>query len=166
MSEPIWIDWIIIGVIGISALISLIRGFVREAISLAGWIAAAWLSLTFFESAAVHLAAYVSVPSARLAVAFAGLFIATMLLTGLTASLAGMVVDKTGLTGTDRVLGMLFGAGRGVVIMALLVLAAGFTPLPQDPWWNESQLIAHFERLAVTIRDALPPEVSTQLQFK
>ena len=80
-------------------------------------------------------------------------------------AIAGMIVDKTGMTGTDRVLGMVFGAARGVVITALLVLAAGMTPLPQDPWWRQSALVPQFERLAVTIRETLPPEIATQLDF-
>ena len=87
-----------------SALVSLLRGFVREAISLSGWIAATWLSLTFFEDGAGYLSGYISVPSARLAVAFIALFMGTLLLTGVVATLAGLLIDKTGLTGTDRVL--------------------------------------------------------------
>lgn len=165
MNELIWIDFIILGIVSISALVSFFRGFVREAIALTGWIIASWLSFTYFEDGAVYLATHVSVPSARLALSFIALFVGTLLLTGVIASLADLLVDKTDLKGTDRVLGMVFGAGRGGLIVVLLVMAAGLTPLPQDPWWRQSTLIVHFERLAVTIREALPPEVATHLNF-
>lgn len=165
MSGLIWIDWVILGLIAISAIVSLFRGFVREAVSLAGWIAATWISLTFVDDASAHLVQHVSEPSARLVVAFLALFIGVLLLTGIAGALAGMIVDKTGMSGTDRVLGMVFGAARGAVIVALLVLAAGMTPMPQDSWWRESTLVSHFERLATTIRETLPPEIATKLDF-
>lgn len=165
MNELIWIDYIILGIVAVSAIIGLFRGFVREAISLAGWIAATWLSFTFFEPAAVYLEPHVSVPSARLALAFIALFAGTIFVTGVAASIGALVVDKTEMRGTDQLLGMLFGAARGAVIIALLVTAAGLTPIPQDPWWRQALLIGHFEQLATTIRDALPPEVAAHLNF-
>lgn len=165
MSALIWVDHVLLGLLAVSTLVSLFRGFMREAISLAGWIAAAWLSLNFSTIAADYLVPHVSVPSLRLWLAFLGIFMGTLLLTGVIGAVAGMLVEKTGLTGTDRVLGMIFGAARGVVIGVLLVAAAGLTPLPRDPWWQASVLLPHFERFAVQIRSALPPEVAEYLRF-
>ena len=165
MSVLTWVDFLVLGVITASALVSVFRGFVREAVSLAGWIAATWLAFSLFEPAAEYLTPYVSVPSARLALAFVALFMGTLLVTGVAGALAGLLVDRTGLTGTDRVLGMVFGAARGGVIVALLVVAAGLTPLPQDPWWRQSLLLPHFERVATQMRAALPPEVAEYLRF-
>jgi len=165
VSMLIWADWVILGIVLISALVSLLRGFAREAISLGGWIAATWISLTFLEPGAELLVGHVSQPSARLALSFLALFLGVLLLTGIAATVVGMIVDKTGLTGTDRVLGMVFGAARGLVIVGLLVLGAGMTPLPQDPWWRESVVIPHVERLAITVGDALPPDIASRLKF-
>ena len=145
--------------------ISLTRGFVREAVSLSGWIAAVWLSFTFFEPVAAYLEPHVSVRSARLGLGFVVIFAGVLLVTGVATYVAGAVVKGTGMTGTDRVLGMVFGAARGIVIVAVLVLVAGLTPLPQDAWWQNSHLLPHFERLAEQIRGALPPDVAAQLDF-
>lgn len=122
----IWVDYIIIGVIGLSALISLIRGFVREALSLAVWVLAFFVAWTFFRELAQHLT-WFSLPSVRLGVALAILFLTTLLVGGLVNYLVGQLVDKTGLTGTDRLIGMLFGAARGVLLVTLLILLAGLT---------------------------------------
>ncbi|MCB1762576.1 MAG: CvpA family protein [Gammaproteobacteria bacterium] len=160
----IWVDYIIIGVIGLSALISLIRGFVREALSLAVWVLAFFVAWTFFRELAQHLT-WFSLPSVRLGVALAILFLTTLLVGGLVNYLVGQLVDKTGLTGTDRLIGMLFGAARGVLLVTLLILLAGLTPLPNDPWWNESQLIGYFQELALWLKTLLPEDLAEKFRF-
>ena len=66
----IWIDYAILAVVGISVVISLMRGFVREALSLSGWIAAFWIAIAFSGRGAAFLEGYVTVPSWRVAIAF------------------------------------------------------------------------------------------------
>jgi membrane protein required for colicin V production len=156
----IWIDYAILGVLGLSALLSVLRGFIKEALSLAGWIIAIWLGLAFSEEFAALLSDKISVPSIRMAIAFSVIFFLTLLATGLVIYLVGLLVKKTGLTGTDRMLGVIFGIGRGIIIVGILVLLAGLTPLPDDPWWRESMFVPHFERLAMEIRGLLPPEAA------
>ena len=160
-----WVDYAILAVIALSAIISIIRGFVREALSLAGWILAFWVALTFTRDLAAHLEGQISIPSARLAVAFFVLFFVTLLLTALVNYLAVQLVDKTGLSGTDRMLGVIFGVARGGVIVAILVLLAGLTALPQDPWWREAILLRHFQDLALWIRGFLPPDIASQIRY-
>lgn len=161
----IWVDFIIIGVIALSALISLIRGFVREAFSLAAWILAFWVAWTFFRELAIQLEGMISVQSARLGVAFLILLVATLILGGLVNFLMRQLVEKTGLTGTDRLLGMFFGAARGALLVAILVLLAGLTVLPTDPWWYESALIVYFQELAIWLRDLLPPDIADKFKY-
>lgn len=160
-----WVDYAILAIVALSALISILRGFIREAISLLGWILAFWVSLTFTEDLARHFVGHVSVPSARLGLAFFALFAATLLLTGLVNFLAGQLVEKTGLTGTDRMLGVLFGVGRGAIIVAVLVLLAGLTAMPQDPWWRDSVLLRHFQVIATEIRGFLPPDLAAYIKY-
>ena len=62
-------------------------------------------------------------------------------------------------------IGMIFGAARGVLMIAALVLLAGLTPFPGDPWWQESRLIPYFEELAVWLRDMLPEDVAEKFRF-
>ncbi|HKJ08040.1 MAG: CvpA family protein [Gammaproteobacteria bacterium] len=160
-----WVDYGILAVIGVSALVSLVRGFVREAFSLASWVAALWIALAFFEPLSGRLAQWISIPSLRLGAAFAVLFLAVLLLGALIGYLAGQLVQKTGLTGTDRVLGMVFGFGRGMIIVAVLVLLAGLTAMPRDPWWSESQLLPHFQHLALWLRGFLPGDIAARINY-
>ncbi len=161
----IWVDYALLVVITLSALFSLLRGFVREAISLFGWILAFWVGLSFSHPAAVYLEAYIDIPSVRLAAAFFALFLSVLLLTAIANFIAGKLVDKTGISGTDRVLGMVFGAARGAVIVAVLVLFAGLTALPQDPWWKDALLLGYFQRVAVEIRSYLPADLAVYFNF-
>lgn len=160
-----WVDFVLIGIISVSLLISLVRGFVREALSLAAWVLAFWVSWTFFRELAVHLEPWVSVPSLRLGLAFAVLLLVTLILGAMVNFLISQLVERTGLTGTDRLLGMFFGVARGVVLVAILVLLAGLTPIPNDPWWQESRLIPYFQELAVWLRGFLPVDVAKMFNY-
>jgi membrane protein required for colicin V production len=160
-----WVDFAILAIVGISVLISLWRGFTREALSLAGWIVAVWVALTFADRLQVLLEPYIQVPSLRLIVAFAALFLITLLLAGFVNYLAVQVIKNTGLSGTDRMVGIFFGVARGCVVVAVLVLVAGMTPMPQDPWWSESQLLHYFQDLAVWLRQFLPADIAKSIHY-
>ncbi len=160
-----WVDYVIIGIIGISALISLVRGFVRESISLIVWVAAFALAWSYFQVLSVQLAEWIQTPSLQLGLAFILILLAVLIVGGILGFLIGHLVDATGMSGTDRLLGMIFGATRGAVLVAILVLLAGLTPLPQDPWWMESQLIPHFQNLVAWLLSLLPPDVAEYFQF-
>jgi membrane protein required for colicin V production len=162
----IWIDYILLAIILVSALLSLWRGFVREALSLASWVAALWVALLFFHDLADWLARWIDTPSVRDAVGFGVLFVVTVLIGGLVGYLGGQLVAKTGLTSTDRALGVIFGIARGIVIIAVLVLLAGLTALPQDPWWQESLLLGHFQEMAVWLKSFLPEDIARNIEFQ
>lgn len=141
----VWVDYAILGLIAISALISLMRGFVREFISLATWFVAFLIASQFSEKLAVYFTA-INDPTLRQGAAIFVLFVATLILGGLINYVVGQLVDKTGLSGTDRVLGLVFGALRGVLIVAaLLFFCDAFTPLAKSSWWQDSTLIPHLE---------------------
>jgi len=165
MAELIWVDYVVLGIIGLSALISLVRGFVRETVSLLVWIGAFVVAWSYFRELATYLAEWITTPSIQLGAAFILLLLAVLILGGLLGFLVGQLVDKTGLTGTDRLLGMLFGAARGAILVAILVLLAGLTPLPQEHWWAQSLLIPHFQQLALWLLSLLPPEVAEYFHF-
>ena len=164
-TQLIWIDFIILGIILVSALISLVRGFVREAFSLAVWVLAFWISWTFFRDLSLRMESIITTPSVRLGVAFVILMILSLTVGGLLNYLVIRLINSTGLSGSDRFIGMIFGIARGVLFIAILVLLAGLTPLPQDPWWQQSVLIPYFQELALWLKDLLPPEVAEKFQF-
>lgn len=162
----IWPDYIIIVIIAVSAVISLIRGFVRETLALVGWILSIWVSLLYMNAMATFLKPYLTLPPSIMAlVSFAILFVVTLILAALVSNLVANLVDKTGLSGTDRAIGMLFGIARGILIVGVLVLLAGFTLIPQDPWWKESVFIPHFQQLAVMMKEFLPPDIASKLHY-
>jgi len=160
-----WIDVVIIALIALSAILSLFRGFVREAVALVTWLVALWVAMAFYEDLAAILSQWISLPSAQRITAFAVLFICVLLLGAIVNFLASKLVNKTGLTGTDKLLGIVFGVARGGVIVAILVLLAGLTPLPQDPWWQDSQMLGYFQELAMWMRSYLPNEIADNITY-
>jgi membrane protein required for colicin V production len=164
-SGLIWPDFVIIAVVLLSAAISFVRGFLREAISLAAWVVAIWVGLAFSEGQARLLEPWVETPSIRIGLAFAVLFIATLLIGALVNYLFRQLVEVTGIGGMDRFIGLFFGAARGVVIMALVLLLAGLTPLPQDPWWQQSVLISYLQPLVSWLHGWIPTDLRGQFTF-
>lgn len=140
-----WADWAIIVIFSLSCLIGLIRGLVREALSLVIWIAAVLVAKVFGSQVETLLVNQIETPSVRLMTAYAVLFVATLLLGAMLSYVIGALVRATGLSGTDRLLGMVFGAARAfIVVMALVILLPGFLPVKEDEWWQKAQLIPHF----------------------
>ncbi len=148
-----WADWTILGIIGVSSLFSLKRGFVREALSLVTWVSAFIIARLFSQSLSVVLEPYLETPSVRYIAAFAILFIAALVVGVLINKLVGALVDATGLTGTDRVLGIGFGAARGGLIVVAIVALIGMSPAVNDRWFKESQLIPHFVLMEAWTKD-------------
>jgi membrane protein required for colicin V production len=161
----VWVDYLIIGIIFLSSIISVVRGFIKEVLSLASWALSIWVALMFYPQVATLLNDYISTPSIRIFTAFFALFIVTLILTALVNHLISQLVEKTGLTGTDRALGVIFGILRGAAIVTLLVLIAGATPMPYDNWWQNSLLLEYFEQLAIWVQAFLPADIAEYIHF-
>ena len=136
-------DGVILVVISVSALLSLRRGFTREAFSLFSWVAAFIIARLFGPGLELMLENSIETPSARAAVAFGLLFAATLIVGALINHLLGEIVRVTGLSSTDRLFGMVFGAIRGVLLVVALI-ALGRHLFAADSWWQESMLVPQF----------------------
>lgn len=141
-----WADWAIIAIISASALISLIRGFVREALSLASWAAAFFITVAFHQQMMALLGSLVEKPYLREILAYVLLFAGTLVIGSLLTYLIAEMIKRTGLSGTDRLLGMMFGTTRGLIVVLTLVilLPSMLSGIEQDQWWRDSQLIPEF----------------------
>ena len=160
-----WFDIAILAVILMSTLISLIRGFVKESISLATWLIAGFIAITYYLILSDFILPYIESPTISQAVAFAILFIITLIVGAIINYMISQLVSKTGLSGTDKLLGMIFGAARGVLIISMIVLFAGLTPMPSEVWWQESSLVPHFKEIAVWIQEWMPQDIAGRFKF-
>ena len=160
-----WVDYCIIGVLSLSVLMGLMRGFIGEVLALACWIAAFWFAWVFGPKLANALTA-IDAPSARLLLGYAICFIGVLIVGALFTFMIRKLIAVGGLSGSDRLLGMVFGLVRGLALVTLLVLVLGFTPLARDPWWQHSQLLPTFQRTAAWITSMLPPDVAKYLDLR
>ncbi|WP_027981622.1 CvpA family protein [gamma proteobacterium L18] len=139
-----WVDWAILAIIAISALISLKRGFVKEALSLLTWIIAGAVAWMFGGAVSQYLEGYIQTPSARVIAGCTILFVATLLVGAMVNFLIGELIRVTGLSGTDRFLGTAFGAARGGLLVVVGVGLLSLGPFQQDTWWQQSRLVPQF----------------------
>jgi len=158
-------DYVVFAIIAISILVGSIRGFVKEAFSLAVWAAAFLIAFQYSGALAMQLENHIALPSVRTSLAFAGLFISILLVGGLVTFLVGKLVEKTGLSGTDRLLGGVFGGVRGLALVLAIMLFAGMTPVPQDPWWQESRTIQSLMPLAEWSAQFLPDYILEHMEL-
>lgn len=156
-----WADWVILAILVVSSLISLKRGFVKEALSLVNWVLAFFVAMAFRDVLSSLLTPYIETPSVRDMTAFAALFAATLIVGAMINNLIGELVRLTGLSGTDRTFGMIFGLLRGfVIVMAILLLLPLAVPIDKDSWWQQSMLIPELLTLEGWCR-SIVGEVST-----
>lgn len=161
------IDILIIAVLVVSGIISYVRGFFREAISLATWVAAILVTLAYTSRFATLLPQEtIQSPAARATISAIVLFLICMVVGWLARWLCLRIMAGMPLRIVDRIIGVFFGVARGVVIVALLVLAAHLAPsLQQETWWNASHLLPRFDELARAIHRQLPQDVAQHFFF-
>ena len=160
-----WIDLVIIAVIALSALISLIRGFVKESISLVTWVVAGLLALRYYGPMADLLEPFINSVTLRQWIGGGILFVATLIVGAIVNFIVSQLVSKTGLSGTDKTLGIIFGGARGVLIVTMVVLLAGLTPMPEASWWQDSVMIEFFQQLAEWVRGVIPADAVGDFGF-
>jgi membrane protein required for colicin V production len=159
-------DLMLLAVIGISMLFGVMRGFVGVLASLLAWVLAGWASFHFGARIALLLAGGHGAPSAGQMLAGYGLsFLCVLLVVGIVGWIVRKLVQAVGLSGIDRILGLALGAVRGGFVACLLVLLMGFTAMPREPGWRESQVVPVLLPGAQLLRGLLPPWAARRVDF-
>ncbi|MCC5795400.1 MAG: CvpA family protein [Chromatiales bacterium] len=147
------LDYVLLGVIVVSALIGVLRGFVRESLSLLTWILAIWAAARFGAEAGGLLGDWIADPLILLWAGRLMVLVGVLVVGSVIGAIIGHLVSHSLLTGTDRLLGMLFGLGRGVLLAALGVLVLEMAGFEQEEWWRESRLVPQFAPLGGWLRE-------------
>ncbi len=155
------VDIAILAIVLISTGMSLLSGFFKEAISLVTWVAAFWVAVNFSTQQAALLESLIATPSLRMAASLGILFIATLILGSLVNRLMQELVSFSGLGSFDHLLGGLFGALRGVLIVSLLAMGVEMTPMVHDRWWQDSTLLPHLREVTALLLELIPEDLKT-----
>ena len=160
-----WLDYAILGVLAVSVVWGIWRGFVREVISLAGWVLAFLAANAVAGPLGDALPTSISSPEVRVLVAFLIVFIFTLSIATVAGMLLSRLLKAAGLGGLDRTLGGVFGLARGVVILLALAIAAGLTTAPRHPLWKESVGAGMLTRTVLQLKPWLPPRLADRLRY-
>ncbi len=157
------LDWIFVAVLCISLVVGAWRGLVYELLSLLNWIAAFVLAQWFAPTAAQWLPMSGATEVVRYAAGFVLVFVVSLFTGGLLAFLIRKLVAAVGLRPVDRVLGAAFGLVRGVVVLLVLTVVVGMTPMVKGAWWQESTGAQVSTVVLQGLKPALPEEFGKYL---
>ena len=159
-------DFAVIAIVGLSVLLSVIRGLVREVLALAAWVVAFVAANLLAGAAAQWMPEGLPTEELRLLAGFLSVFIGVLIAMSLLAMLASKLVKSAGLGMEDRLLGAGFGLARGLLVVMILVLLAGLTPLPRQAVWRNAVLSDPLEGFAGSIKAWLPAELAQRITYK
>jgi membrane protein required for colicin V production len=148
------VDYALIVIVGLSIVVSLFRGFFKEAVSLGTWVVALWLAWKVGPQVAGLLEPWISASVLRLWAARVLTVIAALIAGGFASWFFSVVLDNTGLSGTDRAIGTVFGFARGILLAGLAVMTLDLMGFREAAWWDESKLIPYAAPVADIIRHA------------
>ena len=140
------VDMAIFALIALSGIISVVRGFIKETMSIVIWLSAFFIAVSFKSVISDYLINVITLPSIRQMTAWGILFVSTLLIGSLLSFVLGKLVSSTGLSGTDKTLGLVFGVFRGfLIVLAIVIILPELVPVSSDQWWTESKLIPFFQ---------------------
>ncbi|WP_153117267.1 CvpA family protein [Rhodocyclus tenuis] len=159
-------DYVILGILIASAALGLWRGVVGEVIALAGWILGFFAAKAWGGEAATLLFTSIADPALRLVAGWVAVFVVTILLLALARLAVQGLLKALGLSITDRLLGVIFGVARGLLIVLALVAIGGMTSLPKERWWHEAALSPPLETAVLAARPWLPADAAKRIRFR
>jgi membrane protein required for colicin V production len=158
-------DYSVLLIIGISIVVSMMRGAVRELLAIAGWIAAIYVAKTYATELVPLLPADIPTEALKLLAAHVIVFFGVLIVVSLlTIALSGLI-KKIGLNWLNRGIGALFGFARGLLIVCVLVFLAGLTSFPKDVRWVNAMFSPPLEALVKTVLPWLPQTVAKHIKY-
>ncbi|MEI7429523.1 MAG: CvpA family protein [Betaproteobacteria bacterium] len=159
-------DYVVITVLVASVLLGVWRGVVGEIIALLAWVLAFLAAKWFGAEVARLFFTGISDPVMRIVAAWVAVFVVVLLLMALLRLAVRGLLSALGLSLSDRLLGIVFGVARGLIIVLALVAVGGMTSVPKEKWWSEAYFSAPLETAVLAGRPWLPPEVSKRIRFR
>lgn len=153
------LDYAIVGIIFLSLLFGLIRGFSKEIISLAAWVAAFFAALKFSPTVDNMLHATITNPVTRYVVALFLIFLVVIVIGCVLNKIVHAVLKFTGFGFFDHLLGLIFGAARGVIFVIVVLLAISLMPSQNAAWVKDSKLSPTFAPLVNYFSGQLPTDL-------
>ena len=157
------VDWILLAVLALSLLLGLWRGIVQEVLSLAGWVAAFYVSQMYAPMAAAWLPMEGSSQMLRYSAGFVVVFVAVLVATVLVSFVVKKLISAVGLGPLDRLLGSLFGLMRGVVILLAVAVLVGMTPMRETLAWKQAQGAQWLQQFLHVLKPVLPADFGKYL---
>ena len=158
-------DYLVIGIVGLSLLFGLWRGVVGEIIALVAWVLAIFAAVEFGAQVGTSVFAGMSDPALRTLAGCVVIFIGVLVVMALFRMLVKRMVKALGLSVSDRILGMLFGLVRGVLVCMVLVGLGGMTSTPTQAWWRQATLAAPLETAVMATKPWLPDDLAKRIRF-
>jgi membrane protein required for colicin V production len=160
-----WFDFGVLIVLGVSVVISLFHGLIREMISLGGWVGGFILATLLGGRIAAMLPQSLGAMLSAL-IGFLLVFIGVLAIGWIVGLILSSAVRASGLAPADRALGAIFGLARGLIIVLVVVIFSGLTPLPREPFWRDAVLSGPFETAALALRPFLPEGLGQRLKYR
>lgn len=159
-------DYVVIGIVAASLLLGLWRGVVGELVALAAWVLAFFVAVEFGGEIGNAVFSSIADKGLRALAGFAAAFIGVLVVMALVRMAASGLIKALGLGLSDRLLGLVFGVARGMLIAMVLVALGGMTSAPQQPWWQAATLAPPLETAVLAVKPWLPPDLAKRIRFK
>ncbi|WP_265948422.1 CvpA family protein [Dechloromonas sp. A34] len=158
-------DYVVIGVVGVSLLFGLWRGVVGEIIALLAWLLGVLAAIEFGGQVGQMLFPGIGDPSVRMLAGCVTIFVGVLVIMALIGLVVRRMVKALGLSISDRLLGMVFGLVRGVLVIMVLVALGGMTAAPKQPWWRDATLAPPLETAVLVAKQWLPGDLAKRIRF-
>lgn len=159
-------DYIVIAIFAISIIVGLMRGIVKEVLSIAGWFVAVFVAKTYTNQVLPFVPDSIPGEGLKVLAAFVILFIASLLITGLISMAISSLFSGVGLGWLNNLLGSFFGFARGLIIACVIVFLLGFTSMPEDERWKNAMFSATIETIVLGVLDYAPEFIRDKVKYE